>query len=223
MKITGNIKCYDGLDQNLILTEMGQMAVVSCLDSTDQFNSFAFVIRDTFWTTVDTTFIQNMELAIPSPLSLTFLDRSFQGWTYVDGTYIDGTYTEPRFYDPTAISYGLYKQSSDGSSWDLVGYRFRDPINPNVGRYYATMILPSDVGTYRLQWLYQKNQGSDFTAVNQIFNVTNWGNNPFYSYFSVPSLDNTAADSTPFPQFTADFGDWIGVGWLGLRWPQYLK
>jgi hypothetical protein len=222
MRITGTIVCYDRPDQNQILTESGQTATIACLDSTDQFYSFGFQIRSTFWTTIDTTFIQNMELAIPSPLSLTLLDRRYQGWNNVDGTFVDGTYTEPRLYDPAWVSYGLYKNSSDGSSWALQGYRFREPRHENVGQFFATMILPSDVGKYRLEWLYQKDRSSDFTTVNQIFNVTYWGNNPYYGYFVVPPSDGTAlAGASPFPQFTADFGDWISSDW-GIRWPQYL-
>ena len=119
MKITGTIFCYDGPDQNEILTLSGQTADVACLDSTDQFESYAFQIRKTLWSTIDTTFIQGMELGIPSPLSITFLDRRFQGWTLIDGTYVDGTYTEPWLYDPLWVTYGLYKNSSDESSWTL--------------------------------------------------------------------------------------------------------
>ncbi len=220
MKITGTIFCYDSNpDQNEILTRSGQTADIACFDSTDQFESFGFQIRKTLWTTIDTTFIQNMELAVPSPLSMIFLDRRFQGWTYVDGTYVDGTYTEPRLYDPLWVTYGLYKNSSDGSSWALQGFRFREPRYADVGRYYANMVLPNDIGRYRLEWLYQKDQSSDVTAVNQTFNVTYWGNNPNYGYFVG---DGTSpADYTPFPKFTADFGDWIGNNW-GIRWPQYL-
>jgi hypothetical protein len=220
MKITGTIRCYDRPDQNQILTESGQTADIACLDSTDQFNAYGFQIRKTLWTTIDTTFIQNMEIVSPSPLSVTFLDRRFQGWTQIDSTYVDGTYTEPRFYDPLCVSYGLYKNSSDGSSWALQGYRFREPRYADVGRFYANMVLPNDVGKYRLEWLYQKDRSSDFTVVNQIFNVTYWGNNPGYGYFVV-SGDGTSPDYTPFPKYTADFGDWISSNW-GVRWPQYL-
>jgi hypothetical protein len=164
-----------------------------------------------------------MELATPSPLSMTFLDRRFQGWTLVDGTYVDGTYTEPRFYDPTWVSYGLYKNSSDGSSWSLQGYRFREPRHENVGQFYATLILPNDTGKYRLEWLYQKDQSSDFTTTNQIFNVTYWGNNPYYGYYVIPHGDETSSSNNNQSQrATADFGDWIGHDWKGLRWPQYI-
>jgi hypothetical protein len=223
MKITGNITCYDGSDLSQIQTRLGQTGIISCLDSADQFLSYGFAIRNTFWTSIDTTYIQNMELAIPSSLSMTFVERKFQGWTLVDGTYVDGTYTEPYFYNPSAISYGLYKNSPDGSTWNLIGYRFRNPINSDIGHYYATMILPNEIGRYKLEWLYQRNSTSDFTAVNQIFNVTNWDNNPYYAYFIIPPGDGTApTDYTPYPKYTADFGDWIGNNW-GLRWPQYLK
>lgn len=219
MKITGSIVCYDRPDQNQILTESGQTADIFCLDTPDQFDSYGFSIRKTLWTTVDTTFIQSMELAVPSPLSMTFLDRRYQGWNQVDGTYVDGTYTEPRFYDPLWVNYGLYKNSSDRSSWTLQGYRFREPRYADVGRYFANMVLPNNIGTYRLEWLYKKDQSSDVTAVNQIFNVTYWGNNPNYGCFVIPLGDGTSP--APFPKYTADFGEWIGNNW-GVRWPQYL-
>jgi hypothetical protein len=222
MRVTGSIICRDQVDQNVLLAQLGQSATISCLDTTDIFGAYGFSITKTLWTSIDTTFVQGMELNVPSPLSLTLLDRRFQGWTSVDGTYVDGTYTEPRYYDPLWISYGLYKNSSDGSSWALQGYRYREPIHTDVGQFSATMALPNDPGLYRFEWLYKKDQSSDVTAINQIFNVTYWGNNPYYGYYIIPTNDQTApTDYTPFPKYSADFGEWIGNNW-GLRWPQYL-
>lgn len=218
MKIHGTIRCYDRPDLCSIFADEGQTADISCLDSPDQQNAYGFTIAKTVYTSTETSFIQGKELNIPSPLSLTLLDRRYQGWTNVDGTYVDGVYTEPRFYDPLWINYGVYKNSSDGSSWTLEGYRFREPMHPNVGKYYANMIVPDDPGTYRVEWLFKKDQYSDVTAVYQLFSVINWGNDPSSTLWWV---NNNSSNSSTIGRYNEIFGEWIGTGW-GVRWPQYL-
>jgi hypothetical protein len=97
-------------------------------------------------------------------------------YTGSDGTIYNGYYTEPRPYNPLWTNYGIYK--SDNSSWELQGYRFREPMNPKVGSYYANMVAPADIGTYKIQWLFKKDSSSYVTAVDQPFDVDTWASGP---------------------------------------------
>jgi hypothetical protein len=175
--ISGTVTCFDIHDTCLILGDEGQSADISCFDSSDIFESSGFIINQTLNLANDGTFIQGQLLNDSTGLFLNLMSPSLRGWTLnIDGTYIDGTYTQPRSYNPIWINYGIYSQSSDGSNWDLQGYRFREPGNPTVGRFYANMEAPMDLGTHKIQWLYRKDSSSYATAVNQVFDVKVWGN-----------------------------------------------
>jgi hypothetical protein len=172
MNINGTIICFDSTDQNIIQATTDQTSNISCIDGTDQFKSFGFSISKSTWNYTDAVFVQGQELSHPSPLSLCLQDYRRR---IIDGTsYLSGS--EPSMYDPVWIKYEVYRNSNDGTSWDLKGFRFREPMHPNVGEYYANMVFPEETGTYRLTWLYKRHIDSDTTAVNQIYEVTNWGN-----------------------------------------------
>ena len=175
MRILGTIHCSDHSDLCEVLATPGQTADVSCFDSTNLFESSGFVINRTLNLANDGTFAQGQLLNDRTGLFLNLLSPTLRGWTLnIDGTYVDGTYSAPRPYNPIWINYGIYSQSSDGSNWDLQGYRFREPMNPRVGNFYANIEAPMDLGTHKIQWLYRKDSSSYAVAVNQNFAVRSW-------------------------------------------------
>jgi len=195
MVIQGTIACEDSLILN-------QNALVDIKTNSDVQDSDCFVIGRTIRRCDSTTsYYQGQLLNTDTGFSLFPMAPRLIGWTYSDGTYIDGTYTEPRPYNPIEISYGIYTVT-DGTS-ELDGYRFRDPLNPKVGQFYANMETPSDVGDHKIQWLYKKDQSSLTVAVDQCFTVTHWGNqDPSYVGFGAI----TTLTATPYT-FDKHLGD----------------
>jgi hypothetical protein len=191
MVIYGDVTCIDKQDFCLILGTEEQTGYVYCLDSTDCFQACGFVINQTISLPDSSTFAQGQELNqdsglflsldspkfIPVPNSYTYFDPSDGSTVTVN---LDGYYKDSKPFDPIWINYGIF-YTADNSNWTLDGYRFRDPMNPQVGTYYANMIAPQRMdttGAHKIQWLYQKDASSYAVAVDQRFFVNSWGNGP---------------------------------------------
>jgi len=83
------------------------------------------------------------------------------------------------------ISYALY-YVDDGppESEVLIGSATRAPVNPAVGEYYASLLIPSGatVGTYRIRWTFRELAGSPYTQVVQEFAVVSTATTTTSSY-----------------------------------------
>lgn len=55
----------------------------------------------------------------------------------------------------------------------LVGADHRMPVNPQVGEYYAALMVPpsASVGTYRIKWTFKETTSSPYQQVAQEFAV----------------------------------------------------
>jgi len=177
MKIHGSIICIDSTDLCNVKTSTFQSGSVSCVDSTDLFQSYGYIIGQTFTLSDSPSFYQGQLLNTSNGLNLTLISPQLIGWTTdASGVFVDGTYTQPRPFNPITLNYGIF-YDSDGT-WQLEGYRYRTPLNPQVGQFWANMEAPMTVGTHKIQWLYRKDLNSYTTAVNQNFTVDFWGNQP---------------------------------------------
>lgn len=69
------------------------------------------------------------------------------------------------------ISYALYDFTT--GSEVLIGLPQRSPVNPSVGEYYASIIVPLDanMGEYRIRWTFQEVVGAAVQQVVQEFSV----------------------------------------------------
>jgi hypothetical protein len=170
-----------GTNINRDVTVLKQEGVVDCEDNSDLVQSDSFIIGRTIIQSDGSTFVQGqlldwngLTLSLNGPRFIP-IPGSFQ-----DGTItvnFDGTYCESMPFNPLWINYGIYNKI-DSSNWALQGYRFREPMNPRVGFYYANMLAPPEIGTHKIQWIYTKDSSSYATAVNQTFSVNAWGNGP---------------------------------------------
>lgn len=173
MIINGSVACQDSLILN-------QEAVIDCRNHSDAQSSDCFVIGKTLSYITSPSFYQGQLVNDSNGLSLNLIAPRLIGWTNVDGTFVDGTYSEPRPFNPIEISYGIYALNDNTAK--LEGYRFREPLNPKVGTFWANMETTSPVGPHMIQWLYKKDQSSLTVAVDQNFNVNVWGNQqPVYT------------------------------------------
>ncbi len=69
------------------------------------------------------------------------------------------------------ISYALYDYTTGMGV--LVGPEKRQPVNPSIGEYYASVIIPLDanLGNYRIKWTFQEVIGGQVQQVVQEFSV----------------------------------------------------
>lgn len=69
------------------------------------------------------------------------------------------------------ISYAIYDFTTDMEV--LVGSAKRPPVNPSVGEYFASLIIPLDcnMGDYRIRWTMRESVGGPIQTVVQEFNV----------------------------------------------------
>jgi len=69
------------------------------------------------------------------------------------------------------ISYALYDFTTGQEV--LVGVPIRSPVNPSVGEYYASIIVPLDanLGDYRVRWTFREIIGGSVQQVVQEFSV----------------------------------------------------
>ena len=126
-----------------------------------------FVIVDTVVLGTDGTFSQNTILG-PGDLPLCFSDCTYVGGYLSDMTYVGGTWMT-RWYDPKwlwySVWYDQYNYDSSGNfiglgPSSLVGTKYRIPTRKNVGKYYASMVIPNQVGHYEARWVYERDNSS---------------------------------------------------------------
>jgi hypothetical protein len=67
-----------------------------------------------------------------------------------------------RWFDPSYIKYSIWYLNYDTSQYSLVGYQHRDPIQENVGDYYAPLQVPNTTGHYQIRWLYLKDDSGAY-------------------------------------------------------------
>ena len=66
----------------------------------------------------------------------------------------------------------------------LLGVPRRSPVNPSVGHYYASVIIPLDanIGNYRVRWFFRETVGGPIHEVVQEFSVIDKATCPTTSY-----------------------------------------
>jgi hypothetical protein len=72
------------------------------------------------------------------------------------------------------ISYALYYVDPGPPEVEvLIGSATRTPVNPSVGEYYASLMVPpsATLGTYRIRWTFKQLVGSADQQVVQEFTV----------------------------------------------------
>ena len=69
------------------------------------------------------------------------------------------------------ITYALYDHTTGQGV--LVGPQRRAPVNPSIGEYYVSIVIPLDanLGTYRVKWTFQEVVGGQTQQVVQEFSV----------------------------------------------------
>ena len=112
-------------------------------------------------------------------------------WKKNDATILDATLSSYSISSLTQTDQGYYKiDVSNGygmvtsstvylnvllETASLSGYRYREPVNYNVGRYYASMEAPTNPGKYEIRWRYQKDESSYAQEIKQEFTVKSYG------------------------------------------------
>lgn len=69
------------------------------------------------------------------------------------------------------ISYAIYDFTTGMEV--LIGPAKRTPVNPSIGEYYASLLIPpgANIGTYRIRWAMQEVVGGPVQSVIQEFDV----------------------------------------------------
>lgn len=72
-----------------------------------------------------------------------------------------------------SISYSVYYVDPATGLEVLIGPEGRTPVNPDVGEYYASLLIPSNAsaGCYRIRWLFKETASSSQEGVVQEFGV----------------------------------------------------
>jgi hypothetical protein len=72
-----------------------------------------------------------------------------------------------------SISYAVYYVDPQTNSEVLIGPAVRAPVNPSVGEYYASLMIPNNAATgcYRIRWKFRELSSSPEEGVVQNFNV----------------------------------------------------
>lgn len=83
--------------------------------------------------------------------------------------YLDNNSGHP--VNAAEISYAIYDFTTGLEV--LVGPPKRTPVNPAVGEYYASVIIPLDaqLGSYRVRWAFRETSGGPIQSVVQEFDV----------------------------------------------------
>lgn len=72
------------------------------------------------------------------------------------------------------IYYGIYFVDSGPPEAEvLIGSATRQPVNPAVGEYYASLMVPpsATAGNYRIRWTFRENSNTPYQQVVQEFSV----------------------------------------------------
>lgn len=83
--------------------------------------------------------------------------------------------------DAAEITYGVYDFTT--GSEVLVGPPRRQPQHPQVGSYYASLVIPTtaNLGAYRVRWTFREQVGGPLNQVVQEFEVVDQVTAPLYS------------------------------------------
>jgi hypothetical protein len=83
--------------------------------------------------------------------------------------YLDNSSGHPT--NAAEITYALYDFTTGLEV--LLGVPHRTPVNPSVGHYYASIIIPLDanIGSYRVRWTFRELVGGPVHQVVQEFEV----------------------------------------------------
>lgn len=71
------------------------------------------------------------------------------------------------------INYSIYYVDPTTGQEILIGTQGRTPVNPQVGEYYASLMIPNSapLGTYRIRWSFKERVSYPFQQVVQEFGV----------------------------------------------------
>jgi hypothetical protein len=71
------------------------------------------------------------------------------------------------------ISYAVYFVDTQTASEVLIGSPSRTPVNPSVGEYYASLLIPTNAepGCYRIRWTFRETASSSEEGAVQEFAV----------------------------------------------------
>jgi len=85
-----------------------------------------------------------------------------------------------------SISYGLYYVDPETSSEVLIGSSARTPVNPEVGEYYASLMIPNnaEIGCYRIRWIFRQTATSSEEGAVQQFGVIGAGSDEVTSPYT---------------------------------------
>jgi hypothetical protein len=88
----------------------------------------------------------------------------------IDIFLVDGSNLPLNVYE---ITYALYYVDPVTLLEILIGSATRTPVNPQIGEYYASFMVPpsATLGTYRIRWSFKQTAGSATTTVVQDFTV----------------------------------------------------
>ena len=168
MDYYGSISLIDSTHTSQFFGYLGYGGYVEFYDSTHFTPMTGYVVDDSTRLPSDSTYFQG---AILSRQDMTL---SLKDWTYsgghlnIDGTWVDGTFKH-RWFDPLWLFYSIWSQDYDTSAWSLTGYRYREPVNPSVGEYYASMVVPQETGHYEARWTYLRDNSSYAKEIVQPF------------------------------------------------------
>lgn len=85
-----------------------------------------------------------------------------------------------------AITYAIFFVDPDTEVEVLIGPAARTPVNPAVGEYYASLMVPTSavVGDYRIRWTFQELSSSPEQTVVQEFGVVSENTSTTTSVYS---------------------------------------
>jgi len=72
-----------------------------------------------------------------------------------------------------SISYAIYFVDTQTATEVLIGSATRTPVNPSVGEYYASLLIPTNAepGCYRIRWVFKETSTSTEEGAVQEFAV----------------------------------------------------
>lgn len=173
-------------------------------------NYITSIIYDSTTVAGDQTFLQQQILG-PGDLSLILQEWGYFGGYQIDATTWGDVRWMSRWYDPTYIKYSIWYLNYDTSQYSLVGYQHRDPIQENVGSYYAPLQVPNTPGHYQIRWLYLKDNSSYGSEIFQSFTSLSRGIDSMGDY-------PYAAGGLPYPYN----GESLVEGNLVTTLPKYV-
>jgi len=103
---------------------------------------------------------------------------------YIAGQTLQRGDLEIKFQDPSGdpvnvyqITYALYYVDPTTSAEILIGNPVRIPVNPQVGEYYASLMIPpsANLGSYRIRWTITDTAGAAQRTVVMQFQVVEKG------------------------------------------------